>query len=51
MMSRCMSDMLILMGIGWFDDILGGGRKEKEVNRLHKAIVPYIAENLQPYVM
>ena len=28
----------------------GGGRKEKEVNRLREAIVPYIAENLQLYV-
>ena len=40
-------------GIGWawwLGDILGGGRKEKEVNRLHKAIVPYITENLRPYV-
>ena len=34
----------------WLGDILGGGRKEKEVNRLHEVIVPYIAENLQPYV-
>ena len=36
-------------GIGWawwLGDILGGGRKEKEVNRLCEAIVPYIAENL-----
>ena len=40
-------------GIGWvwwLGDVLGGGRKEKEVNRLHKAIVPYITENLRPYV-
>ena len=25
---------------------LGGGREEKEFQRLHDAIVPYIAENL-----
>ena len=40
-------------GIGWawwLGDVLGGGRKEKEVNRLHKAIVPYITENLRPYI-
>ena len=38
------------MGFGRFDDILGGGSEEKEVNRLCEAIVPYIAENLGPYV-
>ena len=26
------------------------GEKEKEVNRLREAIVPYIAENLRPYI-
>ena len=36
-------------GIGWawwIGDVLGGGRKEREVNRLREAIVPYIAKNL-----
>ena len=34
------------VGFGRFNDILGGGSEEKEVNRLCNAIVPYIAENL-----
>ena len=34
-------------GFGRLDDIfLGGGREEKEFQRLRDAIVPYIAENL-----
>ena len=37
-------------GFWWLGDNLDGGRKETEVNRLHEAIVPYIAENLRPYV-
>ena len=45
--------MLDMFGIGWvwwLGDVLDGGRKEKEVNRLREAIMPYIAENLRPYV-
>ena len=49
-MSRWMLDIFVLDGLGGLGDILGGGRKEKEVNRLCEAIVPYIAENLRPYV-
>ena len=30
----------------WLGNVLGGGRKKKEVNRLREAIVPYIAKNL-----
>ena len=44
---------LDIFGIGWvwwLGDVLGGERKEKEVNRLRKVIMPYIAENLQPYI-
>ena len=37
--------------VWWLDDVVGGGRKEKEVNRLCEVIVPYIAQNLQPYIM
>ena len=47
----CTLDILVLNGFGGFYDILGGGSEEREVNRLRGAIVPYIAENLQPYIM
>ena len=51
MMSWCMLDIFCIGWVWWLDDVLGGGRKEKEVNRLHEVIVPYIAKNLQPYIM
>ena len=38
---------MVLVG---FNDILSGGSEEKEVNRLHDVIVPYITENIQPYI-
>ena len=50
MMSRWMLDIFGIGWVWWLDDILGGGRKEKELSRLHEAIVPYIAKNLQPYI-
>ena len=34
----------------WLDDILGGGRREKEVEQTPRLIVPYIGEHLRPYV-
>ena len=37
--------------MGKFDSILVGGSEEKEVNRLHDAIIPYITKNLRPYIM
>ena len=37
-------------GFWWLGNDLDGGRKETEVNRLREVIVPYITENLQPYV-
>ena len=49
-MSHWTLDIFVLDGLGGLGNVLGGGRKEKEVNRLHEAIVPYIAENLRPYV-
>ena len=41
-----MVDILLLDEVWGLADILGGGRKEKEVNRLCGVIMPYIAENL-----
>ena len=35
MMSRCMSDMLILLGIGWFDNVWVVEAKKEKFNSLH----------------
>ena len=34
-MSHCMSDMLVLLGIGWFDDVWVVEAKKDKFNSLH----------------
>ena len=38
--------LLVWNGFGGFDNIWSGGSEEKEVNRLHNVIMPYITEHL-----
>ena len=42
----------IMIGLGLVGSVMfwAVGVKKKNFNRLHDVIVPYIAENLQPYV-
>ena len=51
MMIWCTLDILALGGFSWLDDIWVVEVKKEKFNRLHNSIVPYIAENLRPYVI
>ena len=50
-MTWYMLDIVVGLGLIGSATFWVVGVKKKNLNRLHDAIVPYIAENLQPYVM
>ena len=48
---RCMLDILVLDGFSGFNNVWVVEAKKEKFNRLCGAIIPYIAENLRPYIM